>query len=166
MSQFSSTLASLKQWWAQLNTREQRLVVAMGGAVLTLLLYTLVWQPLNTNVENSKTKLASRQALLTWVSENSARYQSIKPNNSGQKLGGSLSSIINRTAGKYQLIISRMQPQGDSLQVWVDEVSFTQLLYWLEHIVNNEGLKVQAIDIASSDKPGEVRVRRLQLTKA
>ena len=58
-----------------------------------------------------------------------------------------------------------MQPQGDSLQVWLDSAPFTQLLFWLEHLANNEGLQVQAIDLTKGDKQGEVRVRRLQLTK-
>ncbi len=158
-------LSSMKQWWQQLNLREQRLVLALGSAIMVLLLYTLLWQPLNTNLANTKSKLASRQALLTWVDENVSRYQAIKPNGSGKKTSGSLSSIINRTANQYQLTITRMQPQGDSLQVWLDTAPFTELLFWLEHLANNEGLQVQAIDLASSDKSGEVRVRRLQLTK-
>ncbi len=157
--------SSIKQWWQQLNVREQRLVLAMGSAVLVFLLYTLLWKPLNTNLANTENKLASRQALLTWVDENVTRYQAIKPNALGKKTSGSLSSIINRTANRYQLTITRMQPQGDSLQVWLDTAPFTELLIWLEHLANNEGLQVQAIDLASSDKAGEVRVRRLQLTK-
>ncbi|OUR61825.1 general secretion pathway protein GspM [Colwellia sp. 39_35_sub15_T18] len=157
--------SSIKQWWQQLNVREQRLVLALGSAVMVLLLYTLLWQPLNTNLANTEKKLVSRQALLTWVDENVARYQAIKPNGSGKKTSASLSSIINRTANQYQLNITRMQPQGESLQVWLDTAPFTQLLFWLEHLANNEGLQVQAIDLASSDKAGEVRVRRLQLTK-
>ncbi len=158
-------LSSMKQWWQQLNLREQRLVLALGSAVMVLLLYTLLWQPLNSNLANTKNKLASRQALLTWVDENVSRYQAIKPNAAGKKNSGSLSSIINRTANQYQLTITRMQPQGDSLQVWLDTAPFTELLFWLEHLANKEGLQVQAIDLAGSDKSGEVRVRRLQLTK-
>ncbi len=157
--------SSIKQWWQQLNVREQRLVLAMGSAVIVFLLYTLLWQPLNTNLANTENKLASRQALLTWVDENVARYQSIKLKSSGKKATASLSSIINRTANRYQLKITRMQPQGESLQVWLDTAPFSELLFWLEHLANNEGLQVQAIDLASSDNAGEVRVRRLQLTK-
>lgn len=157
--------SSIKQWWQQLNLREQRLVLAMGSAVVVFLLYSLFWQPLNSNLESTAKKLASRQALLSWVDENTARYKNIKPKGSNKKSSGSLSSIINRTANQYRLTITRMQPQGDNLQVWLDTAPFTELLFWLEHLANKEGLQVQAIDLASSDKAGEVRVRRLQLTK-
>jgi general secretion pathway protein M len=157
--------SSVKQWWQQLNNREQGLMSVMGAAVVVFLLYSLLWQPLNTNLANAEKKLESRQALLTWVNENTARYQSIKPSGTGKKSSDSLSSIINRTANEYQLTVTRMQPQGDSLQVWLDSAPFTDLLFWLEYLANKEGLRVQAIDLTRSDKAGAVRVRRLQLTK-
>ena len=158
-------LASIKPWWQGLNLREQRLAIAMGSAFSLFLLYSLVWQPLNDNLADTTKRLASRQALLTWVTDNTARYQSVQKSGGVKKSTGSLSSIVNRTANGQQLTITRMQPQGDSLQVWLDSAPFTQLLFWLEHLANNEGLQVQAIDLTQSDNEGEVRVRRLQLSK-
>lgn len=158
-------LSSVKLWWQQLNSREKTLVQIMGTAIAIFVLYSLVWQPLNTKLVTAEKTLSSRQDLLTWVEENTARYQAIKPNSRGKKTAGSLSSIVNRSATQHQLTISRMQPQGENLQVWLESAPFTQLLYWLEHLANNEGLQVQAIDLAQGDNSGEVRVRRLQLTK-
>ncbi len=158
-------LSSVKTWWQGLNLREQRLVLVMGSTFSIFLLYSLLWQPLNENLANTKKKLASRQALLTWVTDNTTRYQSVKSTSGNQKSSGSLSSIINRTANQQQLTITRMQPQGDNLQVWLDSAPFTQLLFWLEHLANNEGLQVQAIDLTKGDNQGEVRIRRLQLTR-
>ncbi len=158
-------LASIKAWWQGLNLREQRLVVIMGSVVLVFLLYSLIWQPLNDNLAKAEKKLANRQMLLTWVSGNIINYQRVNRIGASKKSNISLSSIINRTAHQQQLTITRMQPQGDNLQVWLDSAPFTQLLFWLEHLVNNEGLQVQAIDVIQSDKQGEVRVRRLQLAR-
>jgi general secretion pathway protein M len=156
-------LSSIKSWWQGLNIREQRLVLLMGAATSVFLFYSLIWQPLNESLVKTKQTLTSRQALLTWVTENTARYQNVKSTGGSKKSNGSLSSIVNRTANQQQLTITRMQPQGDNLQVWLDSASFTQLLFWLEHLANNENLQVQAIDLAQGDKQGEVRVRRLQL---
>lgn len=158
-------LSSIKVWWQELNLREQRLVLVMGAAISFFLLYSLLWQPLNDSLTKTKKRLASRQALLTWVTDNTARYQSVKSTGGNKQSGGSLSSIINRTANQQQLAITRMQPQGDVLLVWLDSAPFTQLLFWLEQLTNNEGLKVQAIDLAKGKNQGEVRIRRLQLTK-
>lgn len=156
-------LSSIKTWWQGLNIREQRLMQVMSSVIAVFLLYSLLWQPLNESLSKTEQKLASRQALLSWVTENTARYQNVKSTDGGKKSRGSLSSIINRTANQQQLTITRMQPQGDNVQVWLDSAPFTQLLFWLEHLANNEGLQVQAIDLTQADKQGEVRVRRLQL---
>ncbi|MBL4899796.1 MAG: type II secretion system protein M [Colwellia sp.] len=158
-------LSSLKSWWQGLNLREQRLVLVMGSVFSVFLFYNLLWQPLNERLVKTEQKLASRQALLTWVTENTARYQNVKSAGGGKKSSGSLSSIINRTANQHQLTITRMLPQGESLQVWLDSAPFTSLLFWFEHLANNENLQVQAIDLAQSDIQGEVRVRRLQLVR-
>jgi general secretion pathway protein M len=158
-------LSSIKTWWQGLNLREQRLVLVMATAVSVFLLYSFIWQPLNENLEKKERTLASRQALLTWVTENTARYKNVKLNGGVNKSSGSLSSIINRTANQQKLTITRLQPQGDNVQVWLDSAPFTQLLFWLEHLANNENLQVQAIDLAQGAKQGEVRVRRLQLSR-
>ncbi len=157
--------SSIKAWWYGLNLREQRLVLAMASSVLVFLLYSLLWLPLNENLAKTEKRLASRQELLTWVTDNTARYQNVRATGGNKKSTGSLSSIINRTANQQKLTITRMQPQGETLQVWLDSAPFTQLLFWLEHLANNEGLQVQAIDLTQGDKAGEVRVRRLQLTR-
>jgi len=104
--------------------------------------------------------------LLTWVQENTALYQQAKRAGGKSKLRGSISSVANRSANNYKLTITRMQPQGDDLQVWIDSTPFTQLLFWLEHLANNEGLQVKAIDLNHGDRAGEVKVRRLHLTKS
>ncbi|RHW77959.1 type II secretion system protein GspM [Colwellia sp. RSH04] len=155
----------MKAWWQQLNIREQRLVATMGFAVLVFIIYSLIWQPLNDSLLQSQSKLKRQQSLLTWVQENTQHYQNAKKNNSGKKSSGSLSSIINRSANGHQITITRMQPQGDDLQVWIDSAPFTQLLFWLEHLANNEGLQVKSIDLSKGERAGEVKVRRLQLAK-
>jgi len=155
----------MKAWWQQLNMREQRLFAAMSVVIAIFILYGLIWQPLNENIANKKLKIARQQTLLTWVKENAQRYQQAK-RNSGGRTGASLSSIVNRTSRANNITITRMQPQGDDLQVWIDEISFNQLLTWLEQLANREGLQVKNIDLSLADQQGVVRVRRLQLGKS
>ena len=155
----------MKSWWQQLNTREQRLVSVMSVLISIFILYGLIWQPLTENIEKTTLKLERQQALLTWVTENTQRYQKAK-RNAGANSGASLSSIVNRTSSANNITITRMQPQGDDLQVWIDEISFNQLLTWLEQLAISDGLQVKNIDLSSADQQGMVRVRRLQLGKS
>ena len=47
----------------------------------------------------------------------------------------------------------------------IDEISFNQLLSWLERLAVRDGLQVKSIDLSKADQAGVVRVRRLQLGK-
>ena len=156
----------MKTWWQTLNIREQKLVIIMGAFVIIFLFYSLVWQPINEGIMRLSNKLERQQQLFAWVRESTQRYQVAKRNGNGNKAKGSLSSIVNRTANSHQITITRMQPQGDDLQVWIDEIAFSQLLQWLERLANNEGLHVKAIDLSRSALSGTVKVRRLQLGKS
>ena len=155
----------MKDKWQQLNLREQRLVIMMASVIGIFIVYSMIWQPLNDSLLKANNKLARQQALLVWVSDNTRYFSQINTDKGPKKSGGSLSSVINKTANQHQLTITRMQPQGDNLQVWIDTAPFTQLLFWLEHLAKNEGLQVKNIDLARGDVAGEVRVRRLQLGK-
>lgn len=156
-------MENYKQKWQQLNAREQSLIIIMSVVISIFLFYSLVWQPLNDNLAKAATKLDKRQQLLHWVQEKSQQYQQLKPR--GKLTGGSLTGIVNRTAHRQQIKVTRMQPQGDDLQVWIDEAPFEQLLNWLEQLVVNEGVIIKAIDISKADTAGVVQVRRLQLGK-
>lgn len=154
----------MKTWWQQLDLREQRLVMLMSVLVSIFVLYSLIWQPMNESIVKHKTKIARQQALLTLVQEGGQRYQQAKLNGiTGSR--GSLSSIVNRTSKLNNITITRMQPQGDDLQVWIDEISFNKLLSWLDHLASTENLQVKSIDLNKADQQGVVSVRRLQLGK-
>ncbi|GAA0811914.1 type II secretion system protein M [Colwellia sp. D2M02] len=155
----------MKAWWQQLNSREQALIAAMAAVITIFIFYSAIWQPLNSNLINADKKLVRQQALLTWVNENTQRYKRAQGVGGSSQSQGSLSGIVNRSANSYQLTITRVQPQGDDIQVWLDSVPFTQLLFWLEHLVNNEKIHVESIDLARADRSGEVKVRRLQLSR-
>ncbi|WP_019027312.1 type II secretion system protein GspM [Colwellia piezophila] len=155
----------MKVWWQQLNSREQRLVATMAVFFIIFIFYSAIWQPLNKSLAEANNKLARQQQLLSWVQENTALYQQAKRASGKKNFTGSISSAANRSAKTYKLTITRMQPQGDDLQVWIDSTPFTQLLFWLEHLANVEGLKVKAIDLSQGNITGEVKVRRLHLSR-
>jgi general secretion pathway protein M len=150
-----------KQKWQQLNAREKSLILIMSVVIGIFIFYMLIWQPLNNNLIKAEKKQSRQQALLQLVQEKTKLYQQSK--HLSNRNSGSLTGVINRTARQHKIKVTRMQPQGDNLQVWVDEVPFEQLLHWLAQLVNNEGITINAIDISKTDTNGVVQVRRLQL---
>lgn len=153
----------MKQWWQQLQQREQRLVIAMAVFISIFILHQGIWQPLNNNIEKADKKLERTNELLAFVKENTAK---VKRSGVQRPIAtGSLSSVVNRAASQYQITLDRIQPQGDSVQVWIDDVAFNQLLSWLSSLSNDHGLNVSNIDISKSDINGAVKIRRLQISR-
>ena len=64
-----------------------------------------------------------------------------------------------------KIAISRMQPQGEELQVWIDQAPFNDVLGWLQSL-EKTGVSVLDIDIAESTLPGQVKIRRLKLGRS
>ena len=155
----------MKEWWQQLQLREQQLVMGMSIFVGLLLFYTVIWQPLNEGLTQAESKLARQEQLLTWVSEGSVQYIQARQRGASKGSSGSLSSIVNKTAARNEIKVSRMQPQGDNVQIWIDDVSFKTLLKWLQFLATNEGLIVKNIDLLRGEKSGTVQVRRLMLSR-
>lgn len=154
----------MKTWWQQLNQREQQLISLMSVIVIIFGVYQFIWQPMNDNIAKTQTKIKRQSTLLTWVVENTQRYTLAKSQGMS-KATDSLSSIVNRTSKIKGIDINRMQPQGDDLQVWIEEIPFNQLLEWLTMLSQDYGLKVTNIDLTKNEQQGVVQVRRLQLGK-
>jgi len=155
----------LKQYYQQLSEREQRLLIS-GGLLLLALLYWAVWAPLTQGLAAQKKALDNQQELLVWVQQNANRALQLQ-GSTGQavKFTGSLAQTVNQMAGRLNINITRMQPQGDELQVWVDQVAFNDVLSWLQSM-ENAGIRIMDLDVAESNAPGQVKIRRLKLAKA
>jgi general secretion pathway protein M len=156
----------MKQWWQGLNKREQTLVIAMSVAVFIMLFVTMVWQPLNTNLANAQKDILKKQELLTWVRTNTAKFAGQATTASANPNSGSLTSIVNNTAKQWKISVSRMQPKGEELQVWLEDVPFNDFLAWAEHLYTKQGVLIKSADIAAANVSGFVKVNRLELGKS
>jgi len=155
------------QWWDGLTSREQGLLAGATLVVVIGFLYWGIWQPLDSRYRQAEAGVRGQQQLLAWVQQQADTVVSLQA--SGQRAPGrstqSLSQIVTSTAGRYDIRPSRMQPQGENLQVWVDSVRFDNLLRWLEQLQQGYGVTVTVADIAREEAAGLVKVRRLELTK-
>lgn len=149
-----------------LTDREKILVIISAVLVCIAMFYFVVWSPLNKALVHQKQLLDNQQSLLVWVEESATRAKQLRlSSGSTQSFSGSLPQTINRTTAKHNIAISRMQPQGEELQVWIDEVPFNDMLDWLKSM-EAMGVVILQADIAEADTPGYIKVRRLQLGKA
>jgi len=156
---------NLRTWWQGLASREQQLV-GFGGVFLVVgVLYWGVWAPIAQAEADALRNLSAQQQTLNYVKQTANKIAGLKQAGAKPSASGSLSSVVNQTAGNYGLVITRMQPQGDKIQVWMDDVPFDALLGYLSELVQKKGLSLESVDLAEADVPGYVKVRRIQLAQ-
>ncbi len=153
----------LKAKWESLNEREQRLVGIGGTALLVAIFYWGLWQPLGDSMARSQKLLQKQQATNNWAKEAVVK---LKSSSGTSQNGASLSQIINSTARRFNVQIGRMNPKGDQLNLLVEEIVFNDLLKWIAHLEQSQGVKIINLDVSELEQPGKVRVSRLLLEKS
>ena len=156
----------LKIMFLQLSEREQRLVMISAGMVVVAIFYWGIWSPLNTSIDRAQSAVKNQTELLAWVQRNANKAVQLR-SSSGNKsaFSGSLPQAVNQSASRMKITISRMQPQGDEIQIWIDQAPFNDVLSWLQSL-EKTGVSILDIEINESDLPGQVNIRRLKLGKS
>lgn len=155
----------LKSMFNQLNDREKPLVIVSAILVVFAIFYWGIWSPLNTSLERERKAVENQKELVAWVQKNANRAVQLRSSGSANRaFSGSLPQVVNQSASRMKIAISRMQPQGDELQVWIDKAPFNDVLSWLQSL-EKTGVAILDVDIAEADVPGQVKIRRLKLGK-
>lgn len=153
----------LISYWRSLKEQEQQLVVVAGVIFVIFILVMGIFRPLNAAIEKAEQDTIKQQELLAWVDESIVK---LKVSGSARVANDrSLSQIVNSTRNRYQITISKMQPNDNSLRLTIDSVEFNKLVEWLDELVNSQGVLIENLDISKDDKSGFVRVSRLVLEK-
>ncbi|MFQ3196361.1 MAG: general secretion pathway protein M [Paraglaciecola sp.] len=156
----------IKQKYSQLTEREQRLVLLSMVVMVIGLFYWLVWAPMNHSIATNHKAVEQQQQLLNWVQKNAVRAIQLRSAKGvATNFKGSLPQAVNQTAAQLDIAISRMQPQGEELQVWVDQAPFNDVLSWLQSL-EQMGIIILDLDIAEADVVGHIKIRRLKLGKS
>ncbi|MCF7502177.1 MULTISPECIES: type II secretion system protein M [Pseudoalteromonas] len=153
----------LVNYWRSLKEQEQQLVMIAGAVFVIFVLVMGIFRPLNNAIEKAEQDNIKQQELLAWVDESIIK---LKASGSARVTNDrSLSQIVNSTRNRYQITISKMQPNDNSLRLTIDSVEFNKLVEWLDELVNSQGVLIENLDLSKDDKSGFVRVSRLVLEK-
>ncbi len=72
----------------------------------------------------------------------------------------SLLAVSSSTAGEIKIQFKRFQPESDQvLKLWIENVSFNNLLIWLHRIDHMNGISVDEISIEQRKEEGFVDAR-------
>lgn len=166
MSQLSELRNKVSAYYQAKNDSEQKLLLALAIFLPMFALYSII-STINTGLDESTQKLEKQIELNDWAEEQIGIIASSKGGGVSTGRQSSITQLINASARKHGVTISRLQPQKtDTVRVGIEEVGFNKFVSWLTELQNRHGIAVESIDFSRSDIDGRVKIRRLDLGRS
>lgn len=154
----------LKEWWDNTTEREQKLTLLSGVVIFIAVIYFALWKPLANNLAESQASLLSAEQTLQWVKVNSNKIiTSGLPTDSADKKQN-LSQLINSTAKRNDIDISRIQGRSGTVDLSINQVEFNQFVEWTANLQNQYQVQILTADLSQDKVPGVIKVNRLSLS--
>jgi len=161
----SGLVNSLSSWWSSLSVREQRLLSAGGILLLVAAVFWGLIQPVADRAEKAQTKINSEKQLLNWVSNKADEIIQLRGSSGRSVSERPMNQVVSGSVSRFNIELIRMQPREDMLQVWIKPVAFNQFISWLNFLNQDQGIRVEYMDISQADSKGVVEIKRLQLKR-
>lgn len=158
----------IRDYFRQLSPRERYLVIVTAFIVLVTLFYFTLWQPMHKGIAQKRDHLKLQKTQLHSMQEQAQELRSAQRSTgkAPQRItsSSSLLSVIDRTAKQGQLksTLQKAQPDGDDgVRLWMVNITFDQLIRWLDKLEREYGIYVSDIAIERNELSGRVDSRIL-----
>ena len=147
----------MKDWFAQLNQREQMSLVILSLAVGLYLLLMIVWSPLAGKRDALEVQNGAIAGSLARVDAMVSELLQLRDGGASVNTRRNLTSLINQSTSRMELPVSRLQPssRGD-IQVRLENAAFDDVLQWLHEMEYREGLLVREVSVTQAGSVGRV----------
>ncbi|MBF0152318.1 MAG: type II secretion system protein M [Magnetococcales bacterium] len=164
--------AYLQTRWSGIGDREK--VLVMGGSLLLafLLLFFLVWSPIQEQHRELRTMTENRANTIRWMEQASrevAHLKSLTGSRLSLEKGDSLLSLADRSVRKQGLgpVLKRVEPDGqDKVRLWFEQAPFQPLLVWMEALHDRYGIETVNVSIEKGKNPGLVNTQLVLVMQA
>lgn len=153
----------MKQWWSNLNAREQRIFIAAGAVLLILVVYLFAWEPLVKERTRLQGAIAKLQADKVWMQQAAGQVKQLRRGGAvARQPVSSLLGVINSTAKPVLKGAELKRVEEDrsaGVRVWIDQAAFDDLVIWLGDLKKRYGIDASSVSVERIGKPGRVNVR-------
>lgn len=161
MSALDNILSPAYQWLDTLEGREKRIVISGGLALVVILLYLLIWDPIVSRHEEQQLKYESQRQLYSWMKNASTEIQHLKSAGGGSvahSKNQSISSLTDRSARTtgVKAFINKIEQSKNGVKVTLKDASFDLIINWLTDLENKYGIISRQIKIERSKEDGAV----------
>jgi len=150
----------LGPWWQTRQPRERRLLTVGAVLVAGVALVQGAWLPLERARQRAADDHAAARTLLAGVEQAAAlaRQAGAQAARHGD---APLRATVIETARGAGLTITRLEPQGEALAVWLDAVAAPALHGWVLALGDTHGIRVARASLRRNDDGATVRAQLL-----
>ncbi len=158
-------LENLKRWYASLPPRDMWIVNFTAALIVITLFYLIIWEPLHKGMETENSQFAAQQKILLWMQHAASEARQLRASGNGHltKRTNKPTALVlqqSLTNAGLKLFVSKIESSGASrARVKLNNVSFDQMLVWLNTISTYKGMQVTNAMIERGDKPGQINAR-------
>lgn len=163
MNALDKLLSPASQWLNTLQRRERNIVVAGSIALLVILFYLLIWEPITANYEQQKQTLEYQRQQYAWMKNATAEISSLKA--AGGSLAArsknqSISSLADRSAQVtgVKSFINKIEQSKTGVKVVLTSANFDLVINWLSDMENKYAIICTQIKVDRSKEAGAVDV--------
>ncbi len=154
----------MKEWFARLEPRERVTLSLGGGIAVIVLLYAILWLPVERDLTDLRATVESRRATAQWMKASAVEVMALRGVKSGGGRGNGrpLLTLVEQTAKRAGLgsALNRVEPQGsDRARVWLESASFDMMVGWLAQIQRDHGIQAERAVVDPQEKAGRLNSR-------
>lgn len=152
----------LRDAWTTLSARERQLALFGAAAVGLVVLWLLLWLPLDKEVKRLRTATPEARAQLTHMHAQAAMIQPLRGRTRSAPASGSVVSVIDQSAtslGIRKQIVKLESDGAKGVQIAAEAVSFNSLIAWLNDLRDAYGFQVDNAQIDAHTVAGTVNAR-------
>lgn len=152
----------IRQRWQRLAPRERRVVGALAGVLSFVLLYLLIWSPMQRSLTRLRIDVPNEQAQLQRMRDQAAQVAQIRREAPVPQAAGSLIPNIEQSAATHGLraTFTRLEPEGSNgVRIQVDGAPFNTLIGWLADVQKQYALRTDQATFETHAVSGTVNAR-------
>lgn len=149
----------MKQWWTNLQRREQRTLLFGGIALLVMIYVFMIWLPGHRGAAALRERVAEERATLAWMQDARREVQALAGTTpAAADQGGSLFSVVESTAREAGLADTlRVESSGQQqVRISVDAAPFDSLMGWLARLRQEYAVQAEVAGFRQAEQPGRV----------
>lgn len=155
----------ITDWYNALEPRERLMVTVAGIALAVTLFYLMLWEPVYKGLYEEQLKNENQTANLAWMQQAASEVRSLKASGASTNVrnqNAPVSLSVEQTIGNAGIKdkLSKLESSGqDSARAILDNVSFNQMVLWLNTLESNFGISVSSATIERTESAGIVDAR-------